>query len=100
MGQGKGEIGLRMAFGASTRDVTVMVLRQAFLLTGCGLGIGMAISILFRQILANEVFGIRFLDLPVYFGVSLVLIGVALAAAILPAWRAACVDPVQTLRTE
>jgi len=94
------EIGLRMAFGASLQDVTAMVLRQALLLAVFGLGIGMATSLLTRQILANELFGIRFLDLPVYLGVILLLATVALAAAALPARRAASIDPMQILRME
>jgi ABC-type antimicrobial peptide transport system permease subunit len=98
--QRKGEIGLRMAFGASLQDVTAMVLRQAFLLAGSGLGIGMAMSLLTRQILANEIFGIQSLDLPVYVAVMLLLPTVALAAAAFPARRAASIDPMQTLRME
>jgi predicted permease len=98
--QRKGEIGLRMALGASLQDVTVMVLKQAFLLAGFGLAIGMAMSLLTRQILANEIFGIHFLDLPVYVGVILLLPTVALAAAAFPARRAASIDPMQTLRME
>ena len=98
--QRKGEIGLRMAFGASLQDVTAMVLKQAFLLAGSGVGIGMAMSLLTRKILANEIFGIQFLDLPVYVGVILLLATVALAAAAFPARRAASIDPMQTLRME
>jgi putative ABC transport system permease protein len=94
------EIGLRMAFGASASEVTEMVLRQALLLAGCGLSMGIAISIAFRQVLASEIFGIRFVDVPVYAGVSLLLLSVALAAAILPARRAASIDPMQALRSE
>jgi putative ABC transport system permease protein len=98
--QRTGEIGLRMAFGASLQDVTAMVLKQAFLLAGSGFGIGIAISLLTRQILANEIFGIHFLDPPVYVGVILLLATVALVAAALPARRAASIDPMQTLRME
>jgi predicted permease len=98
--QRKGEIGLRMAFGASLRDVTAMVLRQALLLAGFGLVMGMAMSLLTGQLLANEIFGIHFLDLPIYVGVILLLPTVALAAAALPARRAAAIDPIETLRME
>jgi putative ABC transport system permease protein len=98
--QRKGEIGLRMAFGASGQDVIAMVLRQAFLLAGSGLGIGMAMSLLTRQILANEVFGIHFLDPPVYLGVVFLVFSITLAAALVPARRAALIDPTQTLRME
>jgi ABC-type antimicrobial peptide transport system permease subunit len=98
--QRQGEIGLRMAFGASLQDVTVMVLKQAFLLAGSGLGIGMAMSLLTRQILANQTFGIHFLDLSVYVGVILLLATVALAAVAFPARRAASIDPMQALRMD
>lgn len=98
--QRKAEIGLRMAFGASLQDVTAMVLRQAFLLTGCGLAVGIAMSLLSRQILANQIFGVHFLDLPVYVGVILLLLIVALAAAVFPALGAASIDPMQTLRMD
>jgi putative ABC transport system permease protein len=94
------EIGVRIAFGASARHVTTMVLRQALSLTAAGLGVGMASSVLLRQILVSEIFGIQFFDIPVYVGVSLVLLGVAMAAAIVPARRAASIDPLQALRTE
>ena len=58
------EIGIRIAFGASGRHLTAMVLRQALSLTVVGLGIGMALSVLLRQILVSEIFGIQFLDIP------------------------------------
>ncbi len=98
--QRKGEIALRMAFGASSQNVTAMVLKQALLLAGSGLGIGMAMSLLTRQVLASEIFGIDFLDLPLYVGVILLLATVALVAAAFPARRAASIDPMQTLRME
>jgi ABC-type antimicrobial peptide transport system permease subunit len=98
--QRQGEIGLRMALGASSQDVTAIILKQALVLAASGLGIGMAMSLLTRQILANEIFGIRFLDPPVYVGVILLLAIVALAAAAFPARRAASIDPMQTLRMD
>lgn len=98
--QRQGEIGLRMAFGASLQNVMAMVLKQAFLLAATGLGIGIAMSLLTRQILAKEIFGIHFLDLPVYVGVILLLATIAIAAAAFPARRAASIDPMQTLRME
>ena len=94
------EVGVRMAFGASARDVTAMVLRQALALTAGGLGIGMALSLLLRQVLASEIFGISFLDPLVYIGVALALLGAAVAATMFPAKRAASIDPLQALRAE
>ena len=77
-----------------------MVLKQALLLAASGLGIGMAMSLLTRQVLAKEIVGIHLLDLPVCLGVILLLATVALAAAALPARRAASIDPIQTLRMD
>jgi len=94
------EIGLRMAFGASESDVMTLVLRQALLLTCCGLAVGMAMAVMLRQTLAAVLFGVRFLDLPVYTGVAMTLLLVALAAGYLPARRAANVDPMEALRSE
>jgi ABC-type antimicrobial peptide transport system permease subunit len=69
-------------------------------LAGSGLGIGMAMSLLTRQILANEVFGIHFLDPPVYLGVVFLVLSVTLAVALLPARRAALIDPMKIMRLE
>jgi ABC-type lipoprotein release transport system permease subunit len=60
----------------------------------------MAMSLLTRQILANEIYGVHFLDLPLYVGVILLLATVALVAAGFPARRAASIDPMQILRME
>jgi ABC-type lipoprotein release transport system permease subunit len=60
----------------------------------------MAISIVLRPILSTEIFGIRFLDVPVYIAVSLVLLAVSIVAAALPARRVASVDPTEALRSE
>jgi len=94
------EIGLRMAFGANESDVMTLVLRQALLLTCCGLVAGMAMAVVLRQTLAAVLFGVRFLDLPVYAVVATTLLVVALAAAYLPARRAASVEPMEALRAE
>ena len=94
------EIGLRMAFGATSRDVIEMVLRQALLLAGCGLAAGIGMAFAFRQVLRSEIFGIQSVDLPLYAELALLLLGVALAAAYAPARRAAAVDPTQALRSE
>lgn len=94
------EIGLRMAFGATARNVMGMVIRQALMLTVGGLGLGVVLALLFRQVLTSVVFGIRLVDFPVYAGATLLLVCVSLLAAAIPAWRAASIDPMQALRTD
>ncbi len=76
------------------------MLRQALLLTGCGLFAGVLMALSLRRVLAATLFQVRYLDLPVYVGVSITLLIVALAAAYFPARRAASTDPMEALRAE
>ena len=94
------EIGLRMALGATVNKIIGLVLSQVLLLAASGVVAGIGIALLFRHLLANAIFGIQLLDLPAYAGTSALLLGVALAAAALPARRAASIDPMQALRTD
>lgn len=94
------EMGLRMAFGASKNDIVALVLRQALLLTGYGLFAGVALAVSFRQAMTAVLFEVRFLDLPVYGGVTVTMFMVALAAAYFPARRAASINPMDALRSE
>ena len=94
------EIGIRMAMGAETGDVSRMVLRQALLLTGGGVVVGLAAAAGLTRLMAALLFGVRAID-PVTFGsVAVGLSVVALFASWLPARRAAGVDPVVALRAE
>ncbi len=92
------EFGLRMALGASTHNVLGMVLRQALLLIGTGLAIGLAGALGVMRVLTNFLFGVKPIDVPTFAAVSVVLTLVALLAAYLPALRATRVDPMEALR--
>jgi putative ABC transport system permease protein len=92
------EFGLRMALGANTHNVLGMVLRQALLLIGAGLAIGLAGALGVMRVLTNFLFGVKPIDVPTFAGVSVVLTLVALLATYLPALRATRVDPMETLR--
>lgn len=94
------EMGLRMAFGATPQDLSKLVLRQALLLSTVGLLLGIALGLASHKLLASALFGISFLDFPVYAAVVLTILAVSLLAAYLPARRAACLDPMTTLRAE
>jgi ABC-type antimicrobial peptide transport system permease subunit len=93
-------MGLRMAFGATPQDLSKLVLCQALLLSTVGLLLGIALGLASHKLLASALFGISLLDFPVYAAVVLAILAVSLLAAYLPARRAACLDPMTTLRAE
>lgn len=92
------EIGLRMALGAEMADIFRMVLRQALALVAVGIAVGVVGAALLTRVLTGILFGVAPGD-PVTFGSVIVgLMGVALVAGYLPAWRTARVDPTVALR--
>jgi len=94
------EIGVRAALGASRRSILALVLRSGLGLTGLGLLIGLAGAVLATRGIEAMLFGVTRLDPVTYFGVLVLLAGVALLACWIPARRAMGVDPVTTLRSE
>jgi predicted permease len=94
------EFGVRMALGARGADVGRIVLRQAALLVGIGVGAGLLASIAVTRLMSALLFGVTASD-PLTFGaVALLLAGVAILASLLPVVRAARVDPMEALRRE
>jgi len=94
------EIGVRMALGANRGAVIGMVLRGAFWQVGIGLGIGIPAAIGGGYLIASQLFGVRPWN-PLLLAGATVLLGVAaLVAAVIPAQRAASIDPMQALRSE
>lgn len=95
------EIGLRVALGAQRSDVMRMILRRGLTLASAGLGIGLAISIVVtRQLPARMLYTITPYDALTFAGVSALLLLVAAIASSVPAYRAAHLDPMQTLRDQ
>jgi putative ABC transport system permease protein len=92
------EIGVRMALGAEARDVLRMVLGQTLAWTGCGLLAGLLASAVLLRFLTTLLYGVRPLDPAVLGAAALLLTAVATAASLLPARRAARVDPASVLR--
>jgi predicted permease len=94
------EIGIRMALGAKPRTSLSMVLRQGLVLTGIGLAIGYIIALILGHLAASILYGTSGSD-PVTFAlVAVVLLGTAAAAILVPAFRAAHVQPTTALRYE
>ncbi|HWW86126.1 MAG TPA: ABC transporter permease [Vicinamibacterales bacterium] len=95
-----GEVGLRMALGASRTDVVALILRGSFSQIAIGLLIGIPLAVLARFWLQHQLFGISAFD-PFSFATAIIaLASCAFVASVLPAIRAAAVQPMQALRTE
>ena len=94
------EIGVRMALGASYRNVLGLILGQGLRLVGIGAAIGLAGGAALSRLLSSMLFGLSPFDPIAYASVSLFLATVALVAIYLPARRAASVDPMVALRRE
>jgi predicted permease len=94
------EVGIRMALGAERRDVLLLILRGAAVLVGCGLAVGLACTWAATRLLKSFLFGVSQHDPLTVAMVSVLLVVCGLLAALVPARRAASVDPVQALRTE
>jgi ABC-type antimicrobial peptide transport system permease subunit len=94
------EIGIRLALGAQRKRIVRQVLGEGLVLAGLGSALGLATAVVAGRLVRGLLYGVGALD-PVAFGVvPLLLVGVAGAAAYLPARRAAAVDPMRTLRAE
>jgi predicted permease len=99
------EIGIRMALGASRKNVMGLVLKEGVSLVSAGVVIGLGVSFiatrfLAARFLASSLFGVTAVDPVTFAGTSLLLIVVALAASYIPARRATKVDPMVALRYE
>lgn len=92
------EIGLRMALGARRRDVVELIMGQGIRLVGAGVATGLLGAFVTTQLLVGLIYGVHPADPVTFAVVSLVLMVVALAACVVPAWRAACLDPLDALR--
>ncbi len=100
VGERTREIGLRLAMGASRKDILGMILRRASWLTGVGLIAGLALALGLARLTASLFVGVRPDDPLVFAGIASIVTAVALFASYLPARRAASIDPMQALRTE
>ncbi|MGD1031245.1 MAG: ABC transporter permease [Opitutaceae bacterium] len=94
------EIGLRMALGARPGSVIWMILREMLVLVGTGIGLGIAAALGATRLISSQLYGLSASDAATYSVVSLLLAAVAVLACMLPARRAARIDPVIALRIE
>lgn len=94
------EIGIRMAVGATPRDILTMVLRQGFGKVAIGIVVGLAAAFAGTRVLADAFYGVSPSDPLTYAAVALLLFAVALFACWVPAYRATRVSPLVALRIE
>jgi ABC-type antimicrobial peptide transport system permease subunit len=94
------EIGIRMALGADARKVLWMVLREGLFLTGLGLAVGLALSVIVGLGLRGMIYGVQAIDPLAFTLAPLFLALAAVGACYLPARRATKVQPMAALRYE
>ena len=94
------EIGVRMALGATDKNVLELVVREGLRLTLTGLGIGLGLALIVAFVLSRVVFGVSPFDPLALAGVAGLLAAIAALACWLPARRATKVDPMVALRAE
>ena len=94
------ELGVRMALGATRRDVLRLVFTQALAHTAIGLAVGTAFALAISRVIAAMLFKVEPRDPAIFMSVVLVLVATTLLACWVPARRAAAVDPLEAMRVE
>ena len=94
------EIGIRLALGATRASAVRHIMRDAALMVGVGTAIALPCIWALSRLVRAQLFGVDAIDAPTIAAASAVLALVALAGAMLPAWRAASVKPTEALRSE
>ena len=95
-----GEIGLRMALGATPATMVWMVLRECLLVVAAGIAIGLALALGAVRLISGLLYGLSATDPLTFIGGALLLLAVAVVAGWVPARRAAKLDPMIALRCD
>jgi putative ABC transport system permease protein len=98
--QRTGEIGVRMALGASPRSVLRLIVSEGMKVALVGIGSGLLAGLMLGRAVSSLVFGVPVRDPATFIGVAVALASIALAASAIPALRASRIDPIVALRHE
>jgi putative ABC transport system permease protein len=94
------EIGMRMALGAQTADILGLILKETAALTFAGISSGLFVAFLLSRAISSQLYNVGTFDPMVYGAVVATLSAAALVASLIPALRAARVDPLVSVRYE
>jgi ABC-type antimicrobial peptide transport system permease subunit len=94
------EISMRIAIGAKAGDVIGLVLRQSLRIALVGIVGGIGTALLMTRLLSRMLFGVTATDPLTFVVVTMLVFSVTVAATLIPAWRAARIDPIRTLRAD
>ena len=94
------EVGIRVALGARPTDVIRLVVGRGMIMVGVGIAIGLALAIAAALPLGSLLYGVSVTDPVTFVGVTMLLVGVAFVATMVPALRASKLDPMVALRRE
>jgi predicted permease len=94
------EIGVRMALGATARQVRRMVVAHGARVVGVGIGLGVAAALAATRLLGGLLFGVAPVDPAIYTAMAALILGIGLLASYGPAQRASRVDPCESLRSD
>ncbi len=94
------EIGIRMALGAQRWAMVRLILRELLILAGVAIAVTIPISIVVTRALRSQLFNVSATDASVYVSAITIIVIVAALAGLIPARRAASIDPARALRTE
>jgi predicted permease len=94
------ELGIRLALGSTRWNVLWVVLRESLIVIGAGVFVGACLSLAGTRLVSSMLFGLSPHDPVTVAGAAILLLSVSVASGLLPAWRAANIDPTEALRTE
>lgn len=94
------EVGIRLSLGARKQDIVAQVLGSGLRVVVFGTLIGLPVALLLTRFIRSELYETKSMDVSILSGAILVLALITLLASVLPAWRAAMIDPMEALRYE